>query len=191
MVTTGSPVAQTMANPPIRQERVAAAGSTTWKNWLVGSMAGLALLMSGWYALHRIQPQSAMGAGGSLQQQYEALQTQADSIGGYWLRTLNPLVKHVEGDLVWNNPLQQGVMRIRNLPAPPAGGHYRLWLYDAQRPDISQGISVATLEQGTGDTMVYKEIRTDVPVGRPYKFALKLHTGTDTQNGTVLLAIQP
>ena len=51
-----------------------------------------------------------------IQSRKELLLLQPNVVNTSWLRTLNPLMKNVEGSLVWSAALQQGVVEFINLP---------------------------------------------------------------------------
>ena len=63
-----------------------------------------------------------------IQQQF--ILNQPDVINMNWLRTLNPLVKNVEGRVIWSNNLQKGVMEFVGLPEIASNQNYQLWIYD-------------------------------------------------------------
>lgn len=104
---------------------------------------------------------------------YQALRSTEGSQGGSWLRTLDAQVQEVQGDLIWNNAEQRGVMRIINLPDPQRGYRYHVWIYDAHRPTL-QAISVAVLDSGSGKQEWYVPLVAAEPVLEPYKLVLTL-----------------
>jgi hypothetical protein len=164
---------------------------TSIKNWLILALL-LVLLIVGLGAasqhLHSVQADDTRTAGlGELRTQ---LLADAGSIRGNWLRTLNPLVKTVQGDVVWNSTQQQGVMRFVDLPKPKAGTFYQLWLYDA-RGTSSEPVSGGIVTQGAGNDELLALIKSPQAVNEPYKFEFKLHTATQADAGKVLLMMQP
>lgn len=151
----------------------------------------LALLGAGSYLFDRYRElliDSSSPA--ELQALRETLLAETSSVHGNWLRTLNPLVKDVQGDLVWNSAQQEGVMRLMNLPAPKDGHFYRLWLHDA-RGDSTAAVSGADLRQGSGRGELLTPIQTATTVEEPYKFVLTLQTDGNEAAGQTLLMVQP
>lgn len=162
-----------------------------WKTWLIALLAVLTLLMAALYAFQRMSGVQANTSENPLQALHDTLLSDPSSIGGNWLRTLNPAVKHVQGDLVWNSRQQQGVMRIRYLPNPKANDFYQLWLYDAQGKLEQQPVAGGRLNSGAEEETLYAMIKPAIPVQEPYKFVLKLHSASHADDGQVLLMVQP
>ncbi len=162
---------------------------TSHKNWLIISLILLSLLTGVLLALPHFRDVHADTSAGGMAELREQLLADSTSISGSWLRTLNPIVKDVQGDLVWNSTQQQGVLRIRDLPLPKAGHFYQLWLYDTHG-NTADGISGGVLTQSIGSEEVFMSIKADTPVQEPYKFELKLQNDQD-ENGQTLLMVQP
>lgn len=162
-----------------------------WKTWLITALACLTLVMATVYAFQRMSGAQANPTENPLQLLHDALLADPSSVAGNWLRTLNPAVKHVQGDLVWNSRQQQGVMRIRYLPNPKTNDFYQLWLYDAQGKPEQQPVAGGILKKGAENETLYAVIKPVIPVQEPYKFVLKLHAATDPDAGQVLLMVQP
>ncbi len=119
----------------------------------------------------------------------ETLRADPTSVRGNWLRTLNPKMQDVQGDLVWNPSRQQGVMRFINLPDPPAGMFYRLWLYDSH--SINAPVSGAKFQHGSGADEWYAAIYPESQVETPYKFELKLESDNKSIPSQIMLMVQP
>ncbi len=161
-----------------------------WKNWLM-IVPLLVLLAVGMVAvLNQFRGVQADASPNELHQLRETLLADPTSVGGSWLRTLNPVVKDVQGDLVWNSAQQQGVIRIQDLPKPKAGTFYQLWLYDA-RSATAEPVSGGVLHQGAGREELFAPIKTAVPVTEPYKFEFKLAFADTRKSAQVLLMVQP
>ena len=62
-----------------------------------------------------------------LESRKELLLLQPNVVNTNWLRTLNPLMKNVEGSLVWSGALQQGIVEFINLPKIKDNQYYQLW----------------------------------------------------------------
>lgn len=120
---------------------------------------------------------------------YTNLRADPSSIRGNWLRTFNPRVQDVQGDLVWSPRQQQGVMRFINLPAPPSGRFYQLWLYDARNTQTP--VSGAIFRKGSGKSDWYKAIYPETQVASPYKFELKLESDNNKTPPQLMLMVQP
>ena len=119
-----------------------------------------------------------------LQQQF--IMTQSDAINTNWLRTLNPLVKNVEGRLAWSNLLQQGVMEFNLLPKIANNQHYQLWIYDLvgkdSRPILSNKFSVLNSKK----TLI--PFSSKEQVNAPFKFELVLKTDGEEISQPLFLA---
>lgn len=127
----------------------------------------------------------------NLKGSYLELRDQSDSVGGHWLRTLNPLMKDVQGDLIWNNRLQRGVMRFLNLPNPRRGQRYHLWIYDS-KASLAPPILGATLHRGSGKFERFVAIKAERPVIEPFKFLLTMSTAEEQpEDDAIMLMAQP
>ena len=162
---------------------------TSRQNWFIVSLLLMALLAGILLALPHLRDVHADTSVDGMAELREQLLADPTSISGSWLRTLNPIVKDVQGDLVWNSTQQQGVLRIRDLPNPKAGHFYQLWLYDTHG-NTTDGVSGGVLTQGMGSEEVFMPIKTDTPVQEPYKFEFKLQNDQN-ENGQILLMVQP
>ncbi len=158
-----------------------------WQYWL---FTGLLLATAVWLGLNYFSRVQAETAPGELAELREALLADPASLRGNWLRTLNPLIQDVQGDLVWNAEKQQGVMRFVELPEPKRNTFYQLWLYDA-RGESSEPISGATFRRGSAKGEWLLPIKTETEVREPYKFELKLEMDEGKQPGQILLMVQP
>lgn len=160
-----------------------------WKKWLSGILLLLLAVGGGLYLSNQCDGVRADAVPADLRQLRETLLADPGSVSGHWLRTLNPQVKDVQGDLVWNSQQQKGVIRIRDLPNPSKGAFYHLWLYDARGDD--KPVSGLVLRRGAGREELFALIKVDAPVLEPYKFVLKLEKEGDEENAQVLLMVQP
>lgn len=122
-------------------------------------------------------------------QQRDSLLKESDILQSNWLKTLNPLVKKIQGDLIWSSHQQKGYMRFANLPKLSAQQAYHLWIYDLEY-SLKEPISATRFQS---DPHISKEFVVEVvaekAVKKPYKFVLKLET--DTQPDQILLLAQP
>ncbi|MEN9422946.1 MAG: hypothetical protein RL122_329 [Pseudomonadota bacterium] len=161
------------------------------KNWLILALLSVLLIVGLGYAIQHLRSVHAEATTtDGLGELRTRLLADPSSVSGNWLRTLNPLVKTVQGDVVWNSAQQQGVMRFIDLPKPKAGTFYQLWLYDA-RGSSSEPVSGGIVTQGAGDNELLALIESPQVVNEPYKFEFKLHLAPQTTDGKVLLMMQP
>jgi len=162
-------------------------------HWQTGFIVVLLLALLGmgsWYGWAYFKPGETGAADSNLAQLRHTLLADPASLRGNWLHTMNPLVTNVQGDLVWNNQQQQGVMQISNLPGLSAGNTYHLWIYDA-RKGTDAPVSGAVLPQGSGTTGLFSLIKAANPVLEPYKFVLKLESAQANTAEQTLLMVQP
>jgi hypothetical protein len=162
-------------------------------HWQTGLIVVLLLALLGagsWYGWAHFRPGQTDTASNGLADQHRTLLADPSSVRGNWAHTMNPLVANVQGDLVWNNQQQQGVMRLSNLPGLSAGDSYQLWIYDAHKP-TDDPISGAVLHQGSGTGEMFSAVKATTPVLEPYKFVLKLESARVGSVGQILLMVQP
>jgi len=143
------------------------------------SLSGLAYTK--WFAESNQQEnQSAL----VLQQQL--ILAQDDVINTNWLRTLNPLVKNVEGRVLWSNILQQGIMEFIGLPKIAKNQAYQLWIYDLtgkdSKPVFSNEFSLANSRPMLIPFSAKKLILS------PFKFELVLKTAGEDLSQPLFLA---
>ena len=99
---------------------------------------------------------------------------QPDVIDTNWLRTLDPLVKEVEGRLVWSNIMQKGVMEFNQLPRISDTQHYQLWIYDLVGEDAEP--IFATEFNKVNKSNFLKSFSSKQTIASPFKFELVLKT---------------
>lgn len=168
------------------------------RKWLGRVLLVLLVLTSGWVTMQWLGTTGSPFSGvevSSLQQRYQQLRESGSSMGGSWLRTLNPLMKDVQGGLIWVNEQQQGVMRFLNLPDPKRGFEYRLWIHDS-RAEQGEPILGAQLQEGSGKQERFVELAAVGKVYEPFKFVLTMeplgNTSSDQADDTsIMLMVQP
>ena len=107
----------------------------------------------------------------------ESILEQNDTIDTNWLRTLNPMVKHVQGRLLWSSTKQQGVVEFINLPRLKNSQQYRLWVYDLEAND-SKPITAAVFKSIDIFSGIFSQaFQPKVHVKTPLKFELVLEEG--------------
>ena len=156
--------------------------------WLAAGIAVLLLLATVIFAPNLFGRATDANAEG-LASLRETLRSDPTNIRGNWLRTLNPKMRDVQGDLVWSPAKQEGVMRFINLPAPPANSHYQLWLYDSH--SIKAPVSGAKFSQGSGKGEWFAAIYPETHIETPYKFELKLAPDNTDTPQQIMLMVQP
>lgn len=159
------------------------------------AVAIFCLVGAGWLGMQGMGDLSTPLVGrGSDELAYQRLRADTSHIGGNWLRTLNPAVQDVQGDLVWSNKEQAGVMRFINLPEPRKGFRYHVWIYDSHRVN-DQAVSGAILGKGSGRQELFVPLAAASPVVAPYKFVLTQESdsdeGNDKTEARILLMVQP
>ena len=122
----------------------------------------------------------------ALIQQQQFILKQDDVINTHWLRTLNPLIKNVEGRVVWSNLLQKGIMEFVGLPKLKNHEAYQLWIYDligeTNKPIFAKEFS----DSNTGSLLIpfaAKELIT-----LPFKFELLLKSEDQSSSQPLFLA---
>jgi len=119
-----------------------------------------------------------------LEQQF--ILTQTDVINTNWLRTLNPLVKNVEGRVVWSNVLQKGVMEFVGLPKIKNNQQYRLWIYDLTGKDTKPIFSTEFTKVLSNKFLI--PFSSKALVKSPFKFELMLKTDGEEISQPLFLA---
>ena len=160
------------------------------KQWVMLLLAAIVVVAGVAWQVFLPSARDTASTGDKLHDLYAALQANPGSIHGNWLRTLNPAVQNVQGDLVWNSEQQRGVIRISDLPNPKQGYVYQLWMYDVKSPSSSP-VSAGIYQRGSGKQEIFLPVAPQVAVQTPYKFEMKLTKGTATPQGQILLMMQP
>ena len=119
-----------------------------------------------------------------IQQQF--ILNQPDVINMNWLRTLNPLVKNVEGRVIWSNNLQKGVMEFVGLPEIASNQNYQLWIYDLIGKDTKPVFSTQ-FKQVIPKTYLIP-FSSKIHINSPFKFELMLSTEGDETSQPLFLA---
>lgn len=118
--------------------------------------------------------------------QQQLILDQNDAINTNWLRTLNPLVKNVEGRVVWSTTLQKGVMEFFDLPKISDNQKYQLWIYDLTEKD-SKPIFLKEFSDVNTNLMLVPFSPKDLILS-PFKFELMLKTEGQELNQPLFLA---
>jgi hypothetical protein len=109
-----------------------------------------------------------------------------------WMRTLNPKAKRIEGQLIWNQEKQQGVVELKNLPDTAANEQYYVWAYDNTRADNDKSVSLAAFSKDKSmDDDLLIELKPQNKVVAPYKFIVTLEDNSGQNAPQNLLRAQP
>jgi hypothetical protein len=117
----------------------------------------------------------------------QSILQQEDVINTNWLHTLNPLVQDVRGSLLWSSELQQGLIRLYNLPSLDDKQQYHLWIYDLGAKN-SAPVSALTFKPEFDNLII--PFSTESTVDMPFKFELMLEE-QGVEGGLSLLFAQP
>lgn len=117
----------------------------------------------------------------------QELLNQSDVLQLNWLHTLNPLVKKVQGSVIWSSARQSGIMMFENLPALGMKHSYRLWIYDLESRN-NQPISAGVFKPVAAEKTLYIRIYPDSRVKKPFKFELVLIEANNSSVQPLLLA---
>jgi anti-sigma-K factor RskA len=91
----------------------------------------------------------------------------------------------VQGDVVWNDDLQEGYLRLANMPAnDPTRTQYQLWIVDPARDEEPVDGGVFDIPPGAREVVV--PIQAKLPVRSPAAFAI-----TREQPGGVVVSEGP
>ncbi len=125
----------------------------------------------------------------SLNKSRAVILSQPDAMNINWMRTLNPLAKNIQGDIVWSNSMQQGMIRFANLATLPKGQQYHLWIYDLANA-ANKPVSIV---QFSPDSALPTErlipFTSSQAITAPYKFMIMLeYTDGDSAPEPLLLA---
>jgi hypothetical protein len=121
-----------------------------------------------------------------LMTQQQHLLSQDDVINTNWLHTLNPLVKNVEGRVVWSSILQKGVMEFIDLPEIAKNQKYQLWIYDLVGKD-TKPIFSNEFYQIKSKTILIPFSAKELILS-PFKFELVLKTEGEELSQPLFLA---
>jgi len=141
--------------------------------FLVGAVLFLGYINSGIYKDWISKSKGPQNQSALLEQQNTIL-NQDDVINTNWLRTLNPLVKNVEGRIVWSNILQKGIMEFVGLPEIAKNQKYQLWIYDLAGKDTKPVFSDEFSEVSEEALLIPFSAKKIITA--PFKFELLLKT---------------
>ena len=115
----------------------------------------------------------------------QALLAEADTAVLEWGASNIPAYNQVRGDVVWNDELQQGYLRLSGMPAnDPTISQYQLWIVDPARDANPVDGGVFDVPSGAGELIV--PIDAKLAVSDPAAFAI-----TREQPGGVVVSDGP
>ena len=117
----------------------------------------------------------------------QSILQQDDVINVNWFRTLNPLIKEVQGSLLWSSQMQQGIIELLNLPKLKENQQYHLWIYDLNEKN-NHPISALKFKSVTNQLSLAFEAENKIST--PLKFELMLEE-EGVEGGMALLLAQP
>ena len=102
-----------------------------------------------------------------------------------WSASEIPAYNQVNGDVVWNDELQQGYLRLTGMPAnDPSISQYQLWIVDPERDNNPVDGGVFDVPSRTGEVII--PINAKLAVDDPAAFAI-----TREQPGGVVVSDGP
>ncbi|MGB0513379.1 MAG: anti-sigma factor domain-containing protein [Wenzhouxiangellaceae bacterium] len=102
-----------------------------------------------------------------------------------WGRSEIPAYNAVTGDVVWNDELQQGYLRLSGMPPnDPAISQYQLWIVDPDRD--ANPVDGGVFDIPTGADEIIIPIHAKLDVSNPVAFAI-----TREQPGGVVVSDGP
>lgn len=114
-----------------------------------------------------------------------ALIAEADTSVVEWGQSEIPAYNRVTGDVVWNDELQQGYLRLAGMPVnDPSISQYQLWIVDPDRDANPVDGGVFDIPPGAGEIII--PIRAKLEVDDPVAFAI-----TREQPGGVVVSDGP
>ncbi|MEL7310835.1 MAG: anti-sigma factor [Pseudomonadota bacterium] len=115
----------------------------------------------------------------------DELLARVGTISATWRQPDQPGFERVTGDVIWNDQLQQGYMRLANMPVnDSAARQYQLWIVDPDRDAEPVDGGVFDIMASTGEIVI--PIDAKLPVSEPTVFAITLE-----QRGGVVVSEGP
>lgn len=115
----------------------------------------------------------------------DVLVADADTLFVEWSPSDIPAYNRVSGDVVWNDEIQQGYLRLSGMPAnDPALAQYQLWIVDPDRDANLVDGGVFNVPVGSDEVII--PIDAKLAVSSPAAFAI-----TREQPGGVVVSDGP
>ena len=122
--------------------------------------------------------------------EWKKLSSKDDTLHLHWLRTLNPLVRQTDGDVIWSTSRQRGMMRFVGLPKLKGKQQYYLWIYDLQQSS-EKPIPAGVFKGKKEKEETYMFFSPKEKIIQPFKFLLTIGQKGDvtfTKSQSLLLA---
>lgn len=166
----------------ISRDRVVAgsrSGSGGWLGWTVAAAASILATM-GWLR----QPVGRSDIPIPVADQRRSLINEQGTLVLEWASGPDPAGKSIKGDIVWNNGLQKGFLRLQGaVTNDPTREQYQLWIFDDKREQypVDGGVfNFSTPDPSTGEILI--PIDAKLKVFDPSLFAVTI----EQANGVVV-----
>lgn len=130
----------------------------TWSGWAA------AAVLAGWLLLPSDQSPGLVDPSQATLADVRESLLEEQAIAIAWSSTADPAAVEAEGDVVWSQAQQTGVMRIRGLAANDANvAQYQLWIFDTSRDErfpVDGG--VFDIPEGAAEILIPIRARLDV-----------------------------
>ena len=143
------------------------------REWLAWFAAAAAVLIAAWLG-QRPGRLSGEPSPAGLRQRLLALRSErpGDVVEAAWTRGEDPTAAAAEGDVIWSDREQAGVMRFRGLkPNDPAVEQYQLWIFDPTQ-DERYPVDGGVFDVPAGADEVLVPIDAKLRVAGPTLFAI-------------------
>ncbi len=167
------------APPPARGGWMSSPGVFGWGGWAVAAL----LLITIWVGRPGSTPEP--GTPPTAAEARVALLGLSETVQTPWGDSAWEEFDDVQGDVVWNDDLQEGYLRLANMPAnDPTQTQYQLWIVDPSRDEEPVDGGVFDIPLGAREVVV--PIRAKLAVRSPAAFAI-----TREQPGGVVVSEGP
>jgi hypothetical protein len=165
--------------PPARGRWTSSPGVFGWGGWAVAAL----LLVTIWVGRPGSTPEP--GTPPTAAEARVALLGLSETMQTPWGDSAWEEFDDVQGDVVWNDELQEGYLRLANMPAnDPSRTQYQLWIVDPARDEEPVDGGVFDIPPGAREVVV--PIRAKLAVRSPSAFAI-----TREQPGGVVVSEGP
>ena len=175
LISLGVRIVSPAASIPISRGRNLATPTSTgpggWLGWTVAAAASVVATL-GWMR----QPASPLSAPVPVADQRRSLINEQGTLVLEWSSGPDPAGKSIKGDIVWNNSLQKGFLRLQGAVAnDPSREQYQLWIFDDKREQfpVDGGVfNFAAPDPVTGEILI--PIDAKLKVFDPSLFAVTI-----------------
>jgi len=172
----------TTLRPDSKSSRPAAGGLMASVGWLLAAMFALAFVV---LRTEPNLPADTVGKPASVAALRDDLIAEPDTIVAPWSAPTEAGYQQVTGDVVWNNRLQQGYLRLAGMPANNSREmQYQLWIVDPERDTNPIDGGVFDIPVAQAESVIRIDAKLDVV--DPKAFAI-----TAEQPGGVVVSAGP